>query len=65
MTIYGTEFDRLTERWRTIEDVHDEHHPDRGECGGVGACTMMRAAADLKSKMMEQLEVWREREDGR
>lgn len=59
MSAYGAEFDRLVERWRTIEDVHDEQHPDRGECGGVGACSMMYAANDLQRKMMEQLEAWR------
>lgn len=59
MTRYGAEFDRLADTWATIENEHDKQHPDRNSCGGVGGCTMMRAAHDLKWEMVEQLEAWR------
>ena len=59
MSEYGAAFDGAAETWRVIENEHDKQHPDRGECGGVGACTMMRAAVDLEHRMIDQLEIWR------
>jgi hypothetical protein len=56
---YGPEFDRLTARWRVLEGEHDRMHPDRDECGGVGGCTLMRAATDLEIQMITELESWR------
>lgn len=61
MSIYGDEFDRLAETWRVIENEHDKQHPDRSKCGGVGGCTMMRAAVDLEQEMIDRLEEWRTR----
>lgn len=61
MSVYGTEFDRLADTWATIENVHDKHHPDRSECGGVGGCSMMAAAVDLEHEMIDQLNAWRDR----
>lgn len=60
-TIYGTEFDRIARTWREIENVHDGIHPDRGQCGGVGACTMMAAGHDLEVRLIDALHEWRER----
>ncbi len=57
---YGTTFDVLATKWAVIENEHDKHHPDRSQCGGVGGCTMMRAAHDLEREMMEALEEWRQ-----
>ena len=59
MSQYGAEFDLKAETWRVIENEHDRYHPDRSQCGGVGACTMMRAAHDLETEMMAALESWR------
>jgi hypothetical protein len=56
---YGSDFDRLADRWRALEYEHDQVHPDRNDCGGVGGCSMMRAAHDLKTQMGEQLATWR------
>lgn len=59
MSEYGREFDQLANRWAALESEHDLQHPDRGRCGGVGACSMMFAASGLESKMIEVLEEWR------
>ena len=59
MSDYGAEFDRLARTWQTIEDEHDKQHPDRGECGGVGACSMMFAAVALQHQMVDALHDWR------
>lgn len=61
MTQYGAPFDAAAERWRVVENEHDKIHPDRSECGGVGGCTMMLAAHDLKTEMIDSLGQWRER----
>lgn len=58
-SMYGAAFDGLAERWAVIENSHDEIHPDRGECGGVGGCSMMLMANRLESEMIEALERWR------
>lgn len=52
---YGEAFDALVERWRAIENEHDLYHPDRSQCGGVGGCTMMRAAVDREHEMLDAL----------
>jgi hypothetical protein len=59
--VYGAKFDALAQTWRVIENVHDEEHPDRSECGGVGGCTMMAVAVRLERQMIEALEEWRTR----
>jgi len=59
VSMYGFHFDQLAERWAVIENEHDRHHPDRGECGGVGGCSMMHAAVRLQDEMIEELEEWR------
>ena len=59
MSEYGDEFDRLAVKWRVIENVHDEIHPDRDQCGGVGGCSMMFAAIGIGHDMISALEVWR------
>lgn len=56
---YGQEFDELADRWAALEGEHDLEHPDRGQCGGVGACPMMRRAYDLRSEMTDALDEWR------
>lgn len=56
---YGSAFDRLADRWRALETEHDQIHPDRDRCGGVGGCSLMYAAHDLETQMQEQLEDWR------
>lgn len=61
MSAYGAKFDSLAETWRVVENEHDKQHPDRGACGGVGACSMMAGAYDLMREMEEQLELWRTR----
>jgi hypothetical protein len=61
MSEYGAKFDNLAERWKIVEAEHDRQHPDRGECGGVGVCSMMAAAYDLRTEMVEELEKWRKR----
>ncbi len=61
MSVYGAEFDQLAERWRVVENEHDRHHPDRGRCGGVGGCSMMLAANQLESEMIDALGEWRKR----
>ena len=59
MSSYGAEFDRLAEVWATLENEHDKQHPDRGQCGGVGVCSMMAAAHDLEVAMIDALGEWR------
>jgi hypothetical protein len=56
---YGSEFDRLADRWCALETEHDQLHPDRDECGGVGGCSLMAAAYDLRTQMRDALESWR------
>jgi hypothetical protein len=56
---YGERFDLLADRWGTLEREHDEVHPDRNDCGGVGGCLMMRHATDLMQEMEDVLEEWR------
>ena len=56
---YGVAFDRLADRWAVLEGERDKQHPDRGECGGVGGCSMMAAGHDLETAMIEALEEWR------
>jgi len=56
---YGAEFDRLASSWRVLEDEHDQIHPDRDECGGVGGCSMMFAAHQLETQLIDQLGEWR------
>lgn len=58
-TEYGSAFDQAASRWRMLENEHDRIHPNRGDCGGVGGCTMMRAAHDIEVEMMDALEEWR------
>lgn len=57
---YGEAFDALVDRWAGMEAEHDNQHPDRGMCGGVGGCSLMFAASALEQRMIEQLEDWRE-----
>ena len=61
---YGAEFDRVAARWAALENEHDRQHPDRGDCGGVGACSMMYAANVLEQDMGDALDVWRRTADG-
>lgn len=61
MTQYGSQFDRLAEQWRVLENLHDEQHPDRSRCGGVGGCSMMMGAHVLEGKMIDALHEWRTR----
>lgn len=56
---YGAAFDGLAKRWAALENEHDRIHPDRSDCGGVGGCTMMAAAVDLKHEMVDALGDWR------
>jgi hypothetical protein len=56
---YGAKFDSLADQWAVLERLHDEQHPDRDQCGGVGGCSMMRAATDLEHRMIDELEKWR------
>lgn len=61
MSEYGTTFDRLVSRWAVLENEHDKQHPDRDQCGGVGACSMMYAAVTLEGEIKDALSVWRKR----
>lgn len=62
---YGAAFDRLADTWATLENEHDKQHPNRDECGGVGACPMMAAAYDLEQDMVKDvLKSWRRGETG-
>jgi hypothetical protein len=58
-SIYGNRFDQLAQRWAILENEHDREHPDRNQCGGVGSCTMMRAAHTLETDLVELLTHWR------
>ena len=61
MTQYGAQFDRFAEQWRVLENLHDEKHPNRSDCGGVGGCSMMYMAHTLEEKMVDALTEWRAR----
>lgn len=61
MSEYGNQFDRLADRWAVLENEHDKQHPDRDQCGGVGGCSMMHAAAKLEDEMLGSLLLWRQR----
>lgn len=61
VSVYGAKFDRTVKGWALIENEHDRQHPDRGQCGGVGACSMMYAANVLEQEMIEALDEWRKR----
>lgn len=56
---YGATFDALAERWAALEDEHDQIHPDRSDCGGVGGCPMMLRAHRLEEEMHTALDQWR------
>jgi len=58
-TRYGFHFDDLADRWAVVEAEHDRIHPDRDACGGVGGCSMMAAAYDLRERMIDELNEWR------
>jgi hypothetical protein len=58
---YGAQFDALADRWAALEAEHDQVHPERSECGGVGACSMMYRAHELETEMTDALEEWRTR----
>lgn len=60
---YGYVFDKTVDTWAVLETEHDNIHPNRSDCGGLGACTMMRAAHDVKARMMDELEM--KRREGR
>lgn len=64
MSEYGEQFDDLLRRWMVIEDEHDRHHPDRGDCGGVGGCSMMFAAVGLQQEAIDALNEWRAARNG-
>jgi hypothetical protein len=57
---YGHIFDDLARRWAVVENEHDRHHPERDRCGGVGGCSMMFAANQLESEMVDALTTWRQ-----
>lgn len=59
MSEYGSEFDRLARVWADLEQQHDRIHPDRSDCRGVGACSMMLVAHKLTEDMGDELEAWR------
>lgn len=56
---YGRVFDQQADEWARLEGEHDRMHPDRGQCGGVGGCPMMRAAVELQHDMIDALTKWR------
>ena len=56
---YGKTFDDLVERWALLEREHDEVHPDRDECGGVGGCSMLHRSVELRQLMVDALVDWR------
>jgi hypothetical protein len=56
---YGRTFDQQADEWARLENEHDKMHPDRGQCGGVGGCPMMRAAVDIEHTMIMILGNWR------
>ncbi|MET0415987.1 MAG: hypothetical protein ABW022_08205 [Actinoplanes sp.] len=58
-SVYGADFDVTALKWAYLEAEHDKIHPNRSDCGGVGGCTMMLAAHDLKTEMIDALEIWR------
>lgn len=56
---YGQAFDNWADEYARLEGEHDKMHPDRGDCGGVGGCPMMRAAVDAEHTMISLLNKWR------
>jgi len=58
---YGKAFDQVADEWARLEDEHDRMHPDRSDCGGVGACPMMAAAVDNQHTMINILNERRKR----
>ena len=56
---YGKVFDQQADEWARLEGEHDRMHPDRDQCGGVGACPMMAAAVDLERNLVDSLGHWR------
>lgn len=58
---YGARFDEMADERARLENDHDKMHPDRGDCGGVGGCPMMRQAVDHEQHLVELLEKWRKR----
>lgn len=36
--------------------AHSTVHPDRGECGGVGACLMLRTESEAEDGIAERLQ---------
>lgn len=50
---YGWDFDEVVREWEALENGHDLVHPNRDECGGVGACVLMRRAHELEQQMIE------------
>lgn len=44
-------------QWGQVIRAHDAVHPDRGVCGGVGACLLMRTELDAERDAVEFLEM--------
>jgi hypothetical protein len=59
MSEYGGKFDSAARRFQVLEAEHDKIHPDRSECGGIGGCSLMLAAHDLKTEMIDAINEWR------
>ncbi|MET0417459.1 MAG: hypothetical protein ABW022_15715 [Actinoplanes sp.] len=59
MSEYGAAFDQTAMRWAVVENEHDKIHPDRSECGGVGACSLMLASHRLEESLIGHLTEWR------
>jgi hypothetical protein len=57
--VYGARFDSLAATWQFIENEHDKEHPNRGQCGGVGGCSLMFVAVRLQDEMIDALKEWR------
>lgn len=58
---YGAHFDQWATEWARLENDHDKMHPDRDQCGGVGACPMMMAAHENETRLIDLLVAWRAR----
>lgn len=56
----GYAVENLVEQIRqraTVLVAHDAVHPDRDECGGVGACRLMMAEVEAKDDVVQYLDM--------
>lgn len=46
-------FEDELNQYLDLVEAHSKLHPDRDQCGGIGACLMMRTEVDQENELTE------------